>query len=386
MKHIGKLAAEIAALSLLFSTAFANASSANNVHPEPVIVAYVFPRDAVLKPGQIDANSLTRINYAFANIQNGKIVTGSAVDEQNFAYLAGLRKDNPSLKVLVSVGGWLWSTNFSDVSVSAKSRKIFADSVIDFLSRNQLDGLDVDWEYPGMPGAGHPFRSQDKHNFTLLLKDLRKRFDSIERKSHQHLYLTFAGATSEEYLQHTEMGLAQRYVDTVNLMAYDFAGSYDSVTSHHAPLYTNPASPKKGSADSFVQAYERAGVPPEKIVLGVPFYGHAWAQVGDENHGLFQPAKPPKNEYYTYAVIAQTLIGHGFTRYWDSVASAPYLYSAEQQTFITYEDSESLALKCHYVLSNKLGGIMFWEYFGDPTGELLGTINHSLHAEPANKP
>ena len=137
------------------------------------VVGYVFPRDEALQPGQVDCNRMTRINYAFANIKDGQMVTGYAKDAENFATLTAMRKQNPSLKILVSVGGWLWSTSFSDVSLTPASRRVFIASAMDFLTRYDLDGLDIDWEYPGMPGAGHPFRPEDKQNFTALLKELR---------------------------------------------------------------------------------------------------------------------------------------------------------------------------------------------------------------------
>src|SRR5580658_5575943 len=143
---------------------------------ERIVAGYVFPQDAALLPGQIDAQSLTRVNYAFANIKDGRMVTGFASDEQNFAFLTGLRKQNPEFTVLVSVGGWLWSNNFSDVSLNPQSRTLFIQSVMDFLRRYDLDGLDIDWEYPGMAGSSRNFRSEDGHNFTLLLKELRNKF------------------------------------------------------------------------------------------------------------------------------------------------------------------------------------------------------------------
>ena len=109
-----------------------------------MVVAYIFPRDTLLQPGQIDARSLTRINYAFANIAGGRMVTGYRFDVENFAYLNGLKKDNPSLTVLVSVGMWLWSTNFSDAALTLPRRRILVQSVMDFLDQYRLDGLDID--------------------------------------------------------------------------------------------------------------------------------------------------------------------------------------------------------------------------------------------------
>src|ERR1700757_4742889 len=203
----------VVALALLMAASQASWNAASV--PAKAVVAYVFSQNNILQPGQIDARALTRINYAFANIANGRMVTGFTGEPQNFAFLSSLKQQNPDLTVLVSVGGWLWSTNFSDMALTAESRAVFIQSVMDFLAQYQLDGLDIDWEYPGMPGAGPPFRSVDKQNFTLLLKELRTRFTAETAKTRKHLYLTFAAGASDEFLANTEMDKAQQYVDTV---------------------------------------------------------------------------------------------------------------------------------------------------------------------------
>jgi chitinase len=353
---------------------------------EPIVAGYVFPQDAALVPGQINAQSLTRVNYAFANIQDGRIVTGFALDAENFAFLTGLKKQNPALTVLVSVGGWLWSTNFSDISLTRQSRSLFIQSVMDFLSRYDLDGLDIDWEYPAMVGAGHPFRSEDRQNFTLLVKELRKQLDQQTARSHRRLYLTIAAGASQEFLAHTEMKKVQKYVDTVNLMAYDYVEpDSDPLTGHHAPLFTNPADARNYSGDASVRAFEQAGVPANKILLGLPFYGHAWGEVADQNYGFLQPGKPVPNLHASYGAITGTMLNQGFVRHWDPIASAPYLYNSDKHIFVSYEDAESIAAKCRYVLAHKLGGVMFWEYSGDPAGVLLGAINQSLRPGAAGK-
>jgi chitinase len=349
-------------------------------NPEQLeVTGYVFTRGTALRPGQVDAKYLTRINYAFANIQGGRMVLGAPADAQNFAQLTALRNVNPRLTVLVSVGGWLWSTSFSDMALTAESRRAFEESVMEFLAQYDLDGLDIDWEYPGLPGAGHPYRAEDKQNFTALLEELRARFDAEAKRTGRRLYLTIAMGAGDDVLAHTEMRKVERYVDTVNLMTYDYyeAGS-DATTGHHAPLYADPADPKKASSDETVREYEKAGVPAGKILLGVPFYGRAWGDVPDNNHGLFQPGKTVAGVDAQYSAIVANMLGQGFTRYWDDAAKAPYLYSAEKHIFVSYEDPESLRLKCDYARSHKLGGVMFWEYSGDPDGQLLGTIGGAL--------
>ncbi|MGA8089293.1 MAG: glycoside hydrolase family 18 protein [Terracidiphilus sp.] len=351
---------------------------------KPEVTGYVFARGNALTPGQVDAKYLTRINYAFANIKDGRIVLDAPADAQNLAQLTALRNTNPRLTVLVSVGGWLWSKNFSDIAVTSASRRLFDDSVMGFLAQYDLDGLDIDWEYPGLPGAGHPYRAEDKQNFTALLKELRSRFDAETRRTGRQLYLTVAMGAGDDVVAHTEMRKVARYVDTVNLMTYDYyeAGS-DPTTGHHAPLFANPADPKKASSDETVRDYEKAGVPAEKILLGVPFYGRAWGEVANQNHGLFQQGKTVAGFNGQYSAIAANLLGQGFTRYWDDAAQAPYLYNAEKHIFVSYEDPESLAAKCKYVRVHKLGGVMFWEYFGDPEQKLLETIDEGLGGEGA---
>jgi chitinase len=372
----------LAFIALLFPAMCWAATKAS----EPIVAGYVFAQDAPLLPGQIDAHSLTRVNYAFANIKEGRIVTGFTSDAENFAFLTALRRQNPALTILVSAGGWLWSTNFSDMSLTRRGRNLFIQSVMGFLSRYDLDGLDIDWEYPGMVGSGHPFRSQDGRNFTLLVKELRARFNQETAKSHRRLYLTIAAGASQEYLAHTEMKKVQKYVDTINLMAYDYVepGS-DPLTGHHAPLFANPADARNYSGDASVRAFEQAGVPAGKILFGLPFYGHVWGEVTDRDHGLLQPGKPVPNAFAPYSDIAGTMLNHGFVRYWDPIASAPYLYSAEKHIFVSYEDGESISAKCRYVQAHKLGGVMFWDYSSDPAGVLLGAINESLRSRPAER-
>ncbi len=350
--------------------------------PERQIIAYIFPRDHVIQPGEVAATKLTRINYAFANIQDGRIVAVSPVDAPNFATLVALKQQNPSLQVLVSVGGWLWSGNFSDMALTRASRARFIDSVAAFIRQYKLDGLDIDWEFPGQLGAGNRFRPQDKQNYTLLLLEMRRRFDREQRVLGRRLFLSVAAEAGDDFLEHTQMARVAREVDTVNLMAYDFyEPGNDKITGNHAPLYHDPADPKQGSADEAVRDFERAGVPASRIVLGVPFYGHEWGNVGPANHGLFQPGSPVPHAFAHYQDITSMLLQHGFTRYWDASASVPYLYNAQTRQFVSYEDPVSLAVKCAYVRREGLGGVMFWEYTADPSGALLDTIDRAFSPE-----
>jgi len=347
--------------------------------PRPVIAGYVFPDGAMLKPGQIDAGVTTRINYAFAKVENGNVVLGYPQDNANLNLLTTLRRQNPGLQILLSVGGWSWSAHFSDAALTEQSRKAFVDSGVGLVEHYDLDGLDIDWEYPGQPGAGNAHRHEDTQNFTLLMKELRGRLNVAEKTLHRRLYLTIAAGASDEYLQKTQMDKVQSYLDAVNLMAYDYyMPGQDHTTGNFAPLYPTPADPQHVSADGSVRAYEKAGVPAAKIVLGVPFFGRAWHNVNARNHGLFQSGRGGADASIPYDQIAGTMLGHGFERYWSGAASAPYLYNPDQRVFVSYEDPQSLTAKCQYVLENKLAGIMFWDYSDDSSGALLRAVDRNL--------
>jgi hypothetical protein len=130
--------------ALLFSVLVAAGPAAAAPGPaaRPAVIAYVFPRDRVLEPFEIRAEKLTHVNFAFANVVGGRVVEGSPNDAPNLKVLTGLRRDHPHLQVLVSVGGWSWSKGFSDAALTAKSRRVFVASAIDFVRRHDLDGLD----------------------------------------------------------------------------------------------------------------------------------------------------------------------------------------------------------------------------------------------------
>ena len=342
------------------------------------VIAYVFPQDRAIDPVEVDGRKVTRINYAFANVKNGEVVPGFSHDAENLALLTSLKRENPGLSVVVSVGGWTWSGSFSDVALTRESRARFVESAVRFVERYNLDGVDIDWEYPGMLGNGNKFRAEDKQNYTLLLRDLRVRFDAEGKRLGRHLVTSIATGASTHFLENTEMEKVQRYVDTVNVMTYDYyMPGIDKVTGHDAPLLASEDDPKHVSAERTVKEYLAAGVPAGKIVLGVPFYSRSWSEVSSDGNGLFQVGKAARGMRVSLGDVPGLLAG-GYVRYWDAKAAVPYLYSEQAGIFVSYEDEESVAKKCEFVMERGLGGVMFWEYFNDPSGALLDAVDAGL--------
>lgn len=332
----------------------------------------------------IDAQKLTHINYAFADIVEGKVISYLDNDNYNFQVLDSLKQVNPNLKILISVGGWSRSKFFSDAALTEESRELFAESAIDFMKKFDLDGVDLDWEYPGLSGDGNVYRAVDKQNFTLMLKVLRKHLDrqqKLDGRDDDPYLLTIATGASKSYLDHTEMHKAHQYLDFINVMTYDYHTGGSPIAGHHTNLYPSQSKHFTGpSADQSIQWHIDAGIPSEKLVLGVAFYGRYWSNVRPQDNGLYQWTPDGERGGAGFDEIRDQYINkNGFTRFWDKEAKAPYLWNPETQTFLTYDDEESLQHKTEYIRARGLGGAMFWEYSSNRGEELLETLYNGLN-------
>ena len=177
------------------------------------------------------------------------------------------------------------------------------------------------------------------------------------------------------------MAKLQVSVDYVNLMTYDFrVASVDRIAGHHANLYDHPADDKQRSADRAVREFLAAGVPAAKLVMGVPFYGRGWRDVNPVAEGLYQPGAAVEKMNLAYGRLAADVVGRdGFSRRWDAIAQAPFLWNGDRRIFISYDDPESMRLKAGYVRAKGLGGVMFWQYAEDPSGALLDALHTTLN-------
>jgi chitinase len=337
---------------------------------------------------KIDAKKLTHINYAFANVINGEVmfdttnIDNTSLKTDDLKALFALKEQNPDLKILVSVGGWVWSGNFSDAALTNEAREKFAHSAAQFVKEYQLDGIDIDWEYPNQSGAGNIHRVEDIENFTLLMKAVREALDALGKPDNTHYLLTIATGADEAFIENTRLGEAQKYLDFINIMTYDFYNGWHSTTGHHSNLHPS-ANPNldKNNVLNAVDLHLGAGVPASKLNLGIPFYGRKWIGVkSKQNNGLFQDAESVGHIEF-YHQIAPVINQDGYTRYWDEQAQVPYLWNPDSAIFISYEDSVSIALKVQYLKDKGLSGVMFWEYSDDYQGELLDVLYNELEGK-----
>jgi len=297
----------------------------------------------------------------------------------NFNQLRQLKVRHPDLKVLIALGGYQWSRWFSAAAATPQRRRTLVGSCIDLYIKGNLapldghggkaaaagvfDGIDIDWEYPGVPlMAYNTVSPKDKRNFTLLLAQFRTQLDALGKRQGRRYYLTAAINSGAETTKATEPGRYIRSLDWINLMTYDFHGAWNKLgpADFHANLYPDPASPDPShpSVDTGVKRLLKAGVPAHKIVIGVPFYARGWTGVPATNNGLYQSATGPAAGFEDgaerYARIAKStapVFRHPVTR---------QLWTYENGNFWSYDDPAVIEEKAAYVRERKLGGIMSW--------------------------
>lgn len=380
----------------------ASASDHANAQLDRKVIAY-YPswatHDRDFQVADIDGEKITHINYAFANIANGEVVVGDEYADTekafpgdcwepgckrgNFNQLNKLKEKHPHLKTLISVGGWTWSNNFSDAALTDASRNKFADSAVRFIREWGFDGVDLDWEYP-VAGGEVDGRPEDKQNFTLLLQKVRQKLDEAGNQDGKKYLLTIASGASPDYVKNTELDQVQAQLDWINIMTYDFHGGWESTSGNNAPLYLDPKDPSPNAnsfhVDAAVEGHLNAGVPKDKLVLGMPFYGRGWTGCGGADHGLYQNCSGPsegtwEEGVFDFSHLEKDYIDkNGYTRHWNDQAKVPYLYNPTTQTFISYDDMESIGYKTDYIKSKGLAGAMFWELSSDRNGTLLNKV------------
>ncbi|WP_078556083.1 glycoside hydrolase family 18 protein [Bacillus alkalicellulosilyticus] len=403
-------------------------------------------------PTNLDANQVTHLNYAFADVcwdgihgnpevwvpegesntwpcrgqgeevldvPNGTVVLGDPendtdtlfegdTEEQDFAgnlnQLRKLKQTNPNLKTLISIGGWSWSNNLSLVAATQETREVFAKSAVEFIRTYEMDGVDLDWEYPVSGGMWNNHRSpDDKVNHTLLLQEIRNALDEAEQEDGREYLLTIASSVSFAYLENNELDKIAEIVDFINIMTYDFNGAWAQKTGHNAPLFKDDRATEADvhphNIEAGITGHLTHGVPKEKLVMGLPFYGRSWGGCNQDNNfekidnGGYQQCTGPgignlEPGVYTYSYIQENLLNqNGYTRYWNDVAKVPYLYNQEIGEFVSYDDPESLTHKVNFIKDTGLAGAMIWELSQDDNNAiLLTTINEELSRTNSTPP
>ena len=379
-------------------------SDADDTHEESSlsIMAYYVPENPY-DAATIPVEKLTHIIFSFSVIIDGEMAFRRPESQgQQLEQLVEQKSRNPELKVMIACGGW-GADGFSDMSSTPENRAKFVASTIDFVEQYKLDGVDIDWEYPAIPAAGTGARPEDKQTFTLLMKELREALDKLDRPQ----TLTFASAGWKRYYDNVELVEVMEHVDYMNIMTYDQTGAARQYTSHNTALgwikdadvqgtpmrdtiqaaadagNERAASWEPQSAEKIIQFCIDKGVKPEQIVIGAAFYGRSWMGVPPENNGLYQ-MNGGRPATYSYTQIRNDMESNpDFTRYWDPVGKAAFLYNSVDSTWITFDDTVSVRLKTEYAMERNLGGIMFWQ-LGHDVDDESGLLSSIYRAKEGN--
>lgn len=343
-----------------------------------VIIGYVPGFRGELDENQFDARKLTHINYAFVNVKDSMAwLTNLATDSINFRKLNNLKKINPDLKILISIGGWSWSENFSDAVLTESSRKKFAATSVDIVRQYDIDGVDIDWEYPGQKGQDNIFRPEDKQNFTHMFVALRKELDQLGQETGKKYLLSSAVTGYDAFIDNTEMDKAAEPQDFINVMCYDYYTG-GQIVGHHSNMYPPEDYEKNHSVQRDIDMLMKAGVPAHKLVVGIPFYGRSWIMKSAEKHGINMPRDSvARAGGYTF-IKDSMMINPAFEQHWDEKAQAPYLFNPANNQLVVFDDERSVKIKCEYVKDKQLAGVMFWQYMSDPKEYLLDAVNAAL--------
>lgn len=336
----------------------------------PIILTYFTEYNEALP----DVRYLTHINYAhgrFADPTNG--TGGIVITESKKAPIkdvVALKSVNPRLKVCLMVGGWgAHADGFSMMARDPAKRTEFCQSIKSLLDQHQMDGIDIDWEYPTQSADNETgCDKSDTQNFNLVLKELRETIGTDK-------IISFASSSSAKYV---DWNTAMKYLDYVNVMTYDMGSAPNG---HNSPLHKSDVFNQR-SWDESIEAHVDGGVPKVRQVMGIPFYGKAEKPPQDKNSPEY--AIYAANKIFEYSVKyyeipdilekgkynGKALVRPVF-RVWEPTSKVPYLRDNNWKNVLSYDDPESVAEKGAYIKANKLLGAMFWEYRYDTEDHAL---------------
>ena len=322
-----------------------------------------------MKLRDADAHALDQLNYSFALIKDGKADGSHWV---GLKQVQSFLKKHPHVDGVVSIGGW-GADGFSDACLTEEGRKILADSLLQMIDDCGFVGIDVDWEYPGVPGTGIVSRPEvDVENWYAFLELLRAGLDEREALHGREYHLSVALGAGDQQLEVLDPARLAVLLDQCVLMTYDLAG-FDRITGHHSGLYPDENRPSSGA--KAVRTMIDGGFPAEKLLLGMPAYGKVWRQVSGGGNGLGQRAATPGNKSISFDELLR-LEEQGYTRYFDEKAKVPWWFDGTN--FVTGDDSESIAYKGKWVVDNGLMGMAVWQYTKDSEGAMLAMMDAAM--------
>ena len=297
------------------------------------------------------------INLSFAYVNADFSLDMRSLNDSVLYGALAARKQG--VRVVLSIQGYGDSSkNFSNAASSEKNRAIFINNIVEVVEKYHFDGIDLDWEYPGWFTPSK--KDSEAEEYNALCKELN---EALKAKNPEYLLTAAIPGGAEGYKRY-DLKECSKYLDFIHIMTYDLEAS--SKVYHHAAVYSNlgKATATNAAAADSVELFTLSGAPIEKLVIGIAFYGKWTKPSKTTDGGLGSDSANGKYTTLTYYTIKNfylNRVGNGVTEYWDSTCCAPYLYDADNNYFITYENERSIKEKAKFVRQNSLAGVMIWE-------------------------
>lgn len=310
-----------------------------------IAIAYVESRHNNIP----DPNMFTHLIYAFTefNDDNDNVV----IDNPNkLQKMADLKKQNPNLKVMIGLGGYK-REGFSEMTRDKKKRNKCIKNIKHIIDSLGLDGVDLDWEFPTTERGGHTANPKDAKNYVTFVKELRNAIGKDK-------WISYYSDPSAAFIDHKKM---LPYVDYVNVSGYNLHVPKDGETAyHHSVLYP---SKKTGSwcVSKSVERHINKGIPKEKILIGIPFYGRG---------------KSPLPTYLECKLFSRHAAN--MKPVWDNDGQVPYFADKDGNLLMGFDDERSIAAKFDFIRANDMPGVFVWNYDADFDDHRLGKTIQKL--------
>ena len=372
-----------------------------------VVGIYVPNWEPVALVDRLDGHNVTHVIYAFLHVCGaGQLakdaarcegkgehqLADAAIDKSFNDAFVRLKARAPHVKVLASVGGWGGSDPFFHLANEADRRARFAASVASFLrSHPGFDGVDIDWEHPTSNGSANGVAlgaPADGQGYAALMRDLRKTVDALTAETGRPYLVTSAINTNGSLVAKIDYREAAKSLDLIFMMSYDFFGSWTPETGHHTALRSRSEATDDSVANG-LRVMLKAGVPADKLVVGVAMYGRGFTGVkppapgagfnGQPHTGVFAGADGslPYREIAGRYVDKQGKGRSGYQVVFDAKTESYALWNPSTRLYMGYDDPRGVLRKGRFAVEQGLAGVFAWELSQD-NGDLLNAMNLGL--------
>jgi chitinase len=337
--------------------------AADDTTTDKVFLGYVFRT-----PREINYKLYTHLAHAFlvadadGNIRERRNVPSRELTGE--AHQAGV-------KVILSLGGWGWDEQFAAIASKPEAEQRYVKRVIEIVDEFDYDGIDFDWEYPDT--------EQEVVGFERMCRQFRKRLDEIGRRKGRHMVLTMAASANPGTLKWLTNDLLLQNMDWINVMTYDYAGTWTPYAGHHSPLFASSRVPqgRARSTELTMKYLLQRGMPAERLAVGIPLYGRGFAVA--EPYASTEGVRNRRAPGGNYARLHELLQEQGWKRVWDDETKNPWLIAPDRSAVIGYDDEESVSIKTEWAMTQGFRGVFFWQIAADQLRDRGNPLQEASH-------